>query len=269
MKEKHLPGKLSDRIRELREQNKMTQAELAKKIGISPSTLSRIENGETENTGTDILLKLAEVFHVSTDFLLGITDYPDRKNYEVEALGLTPEAVHRMVSGMIDIKVLNSLLTNRLFPAAAKSIAAYINGDIEEGIGVQNEIMNLAIHGLKGYPEAQAAAMTAKIPQALVLERVMARIESVLREMKREADTEKDKGQLSETTNPIEIVRSINGQIGNVCQNRESITADDITTAILSVTATANGMDVSQLEAFREPITQLLEKSKERSGSSS
>lgn len=31
MKEKHLPGKLSDRVRELRERNKMTQAELAKR----------------------------------------------------------------------------------------------------------------------------------------------------------------------------------------------------------------------------------------------
>ncbi len=135
MKEKHLPGKLSDRIRELREQNKMTQADLAKRIGISASTLGRIEKGETENTGTDILLKLAEVFRVSTDFLLGITDYPDRKYYEVEALGLTPEAVRRMAYGMIDMEVLNRLLTNRLFPAAARSISAYVYGTIEEGIG--------------------------------------------------------------------------------------------------------------------------------------
>ena len=159
MKEKHLPGKLSDRVRELREQNKMTQAELAKRIGISASTLGRIEKGETENTGTGILFKLADVFHVSTDFLLGITDYTDRKNYDVEALGLTPEAVCRMASGMIDMETVNRLLANRLFPAAAKCIAACINGDIEEGIGVQNDIMNLAINGLKGYPEAQAAAM--------------------------------------------------------------------------------------------------------------
>ena len=269
MKEKHLPGKLSDRIRELRDRNKMTQADLAKRIGISASTLGRIEKGETENTGTDILLKLAEIFRVSTDFLLGITDYPDKKNYEVEELGITPEAVHRMASGMIDMEVLNKLLTNRLFPAATKSIAAYINGAIEEGIGVQNEIMSMAIHGLKGYPEVQAAAMTAKIPQALVLERVMARIEAMLREMKREADTEKDKGQLSETHDLIEIVRSINGQAGDVSQNRKSITAEDITSAILSVTATANGVDTSQLEVFREPIKQLLEESKERSESPS
>ena len=269
MKAKYLPGTLSDRVCELRERNKMTQAELAQKIGISPSTLSRIENNETENTGTDILLKLAETFRVSTDFLLGITDYPDRKNYEVEVLGFTPEAVHRMASGAIDKETLNRLLTNRLFPAAARSVAAYINGTIEEGIGVQNEIMNLAIHGLKGYPEAQAAAMTAKIPQALVLERVMARFEAMLKDMKREVDNEKDKGRTSETTDIFEIVHGINEQVGDVRQNRKSITAEDITSAILSVTATANGMDASRLEAFREPIVQLLEQSGERSAISS
>ena len=125
----------------------------------------------------------------------------------------------------------------------------------------------MAIHGLKGYPDAQMAAMTAKIPQSLVLERVMMRIEAMLREMKREADTEKDKGRTSETTDPIEIVRSVNVQIGDVRRNRESITAEDITSAILSVTAKANGIDTSRLEAFREPITQLLKQSRERNES--
>ena len=74
--------------------------------------------------------------------------------------------------------------------------------------------------------------MTAKFPQNLVLERVMMQIEVVLRDMKREADTEKDKGRISETADPIEIVRSINGQVGDVRQNSKSITAEDITSAI-------------------------------------
>ena len=89
MKEKHLPGSINNRIRELRERDKMTQAELAAKLGVSPSTLGRIEKGEIEKVSSDILVKLARIFEVSTDFLLGVTDYPDRMNYEVGQLGLT------------------------------------------------------------------------------------------------------------------------------------------------------------------------------------
>ena len=98
MKEKHLPGSINNRIRELRERDKMTQAELAAKLGISPSTLGRIEKGEIEKVSSDILVKLARIFEVSTDFLLGVTDYPDRMNYEVGQLGLTPEAVRKLLS---------------------------------------------------------------------------------------------------------------------------------------------------------------------------
>jgi transcriptional regulator with XRE-family HTH domain len=55
MKEKHLPGSLGDRVRELRERDKLTQGELASSIGTSASTLSRIEKGEIESPGSDIV----------------------------------------------------------------------------------------------------------------------------------------------------------------------------------------------------------------------
>ena len=38
-----------ERIEELRKVQKITQEEMAKRIGISKSQLSRIENGETQN----------------------------------------------------------------------------------------------------------------------------------------------------------------------------------------------------------------------------
>ena len=159
MSDTYLPGDTRQRIQDLIKGRKITQAEPAEKVGLSNSALSLYLQGNTKNLGDGFIIRIAKYFDVSTDFLLGETDIPDRKNYDVEALGLTPEAVCRMASGMIDMETVNRLLANRLFPAAAKCIAAYINGDIEEGIGVQNDIMNLAINGLKGYPEAQAAAM--------------------------------------------------------------------------------------------------------------
>lgn len=189
MIETYLPGKLCNRIRELRTRDKLTQTELAKRTGISPSTQRRIEKGEIESNGTDILMRPAETFQVSTDFLLGITSYPDRKNYDVEHLGFTPEAIRKLLSGALYRGTVNKLLTSRHFPLLTKSISAYLNGSAEEGIRVQKEIMNLALQGLKGCPDAQSAALVAKMPQGLVLKRVLMWMEAMQKEIKRETET--------------------------------------------------------------------------------
>ena len=66
----------SDRIRQLRKENGLTQIELAKDINISDSTIKRYEIGPAEPTMTAIIT-LANYFNVSTDFLLGLSDIRD------------------------------------------------------------------------------------------------------------------------------------------------------------------------------------------------
>ena len=75
-----LPGDIGQRIRELREQRDIKQEKLAEILNINKATLSRIERGETKTVGSDILMKLAEYFGVSLDFLVGYTCVPDPKN---------------------------------------------------------------------------------------------------------------------------------------------------------------------------------------------
>ena len=258
MREAYLPGKLGDRIRELRTRDKLTQAELAKRIGISPSTLGRIEKGEIESTGSDILMKLAETFQVSTDFLLGITCYPDKKNYAVAQLGLMPEAIRKLLSGALDRETVNKLLTSRHFPLLTKSISAYMNGGAEEGIRVQNEIMNLAIQGLKGCPEAQNAALAAKIPQGLVLERVLMRMEVLLKEMKKEATMEEGIVPKEKVVDHVDMIRQIAKQVKMNDPNIKTVTAEDVADAVLNIAAQAHEIDVQRLMSFRAPVIELL-----------
>ena len=63
------------RIKELREQHKLTQEKLASQIDVSPSTV-----GGYENTGRlpdlETLKKIAELFDVSLDYAAGYTDVP-------------------------------------------------------------------------------------------------------------------------------------------------------------------------------------------------
>ena len=68
-----LPGTPGQRISDLCNGNHITQKELAEKIGVSASQLSRIVSGETRTVSSDILIGVAKEFKVSTDYILGLS----------------------------------------------------------------------------------------------------------------------------------------------------------------------------------------------------
>ena len=61
------------RVRELREDQGLTQTQIAKMLGMSQTGYSKYETGEND-IPTAILIKLAQFYGVSTDYLLGVTD---------------------------------------------------------------------------------------------------------------------------------------------------------------------------------------------------
>jgi transcriptional regulator with XRE-family HTH domain len=64
-----------NRLKALRTQNDLKQIELANKLGVQSSAISKYENGQLE-ISNELLIKLADIFNVSTDYLLGRTDDP-------------------------------------------------------------------------------------------------------------------------------------------------------------------------------------------------
>ena len=55
--------------------------ELALHLGVAPSQISRILNGDTKSINSDLLIKLAREFHVSTDYILGLHKEPQDTGY--------------------------------------------------------------------------------------------------------------------------------------------------------------------------------------------
>ena len=62
---------LSAKLSDLLASHDMSQRKLSKDTGISNSTVSRILSGEMRNPTADTLVKLADYFGVTTDYLLG------------------------------------------------------------------------------------------------------------------------------------------------------------------------------------------------------
>jgi transcriptional regulator with XRE-family HTH domain len=67
---------VSQRITDLRASVEMSQYRLSKEFGISQSAINRYEHNQA-SVPDEVLLKYAEFFDVSSDYLLGRTDNPE------------------------------------------------------------------------------------------------------------------------------------------------------------------------------------------------
>ncbi|MBR5992713.1 MAG: helix-turn-helix transcriptional regulator [Lachnospiraceae bacterium] len=141
----YLPGNLQERLRELREANGFKSREkLAEVIGVNKTTYSRIENGSTKTISSDILMKLADLYKVPTDYILGLSDTPENTGYDIKELGLSIEAAKNLYSGKVDPRVINELLMNDKFAMATKMMATYFSGAVAELMVTQNKLLDFS-----------------------------------------------------------------------------------------------------------------------------
>lgn len=80
----------SDRVRELRKSKNMTQRQMADALSITERSYQRYEADSNPNNET--LLKLANFFNVSTDYLLGRSDVPDVISITLQARSLLADS---------------------------------------------------------------------------------------------------------------------------------------------------------------------------------
>ena len=78
---------IADRIKHLREVNGMTQSALAKKLGITRSSVNAWEMGISVPS-TQYIVELSRIFCVSTDYLLGVD-----KSSTIDVSGLSESDV--------------------------------------------------------------------------------------------------------------------------------------------------------------------------------
>lgn len=71
-------NEVSARIKERRKEQKLTQQELADKIGVSLMTVLRWEKGE-RTPNTSIMPQLSSALNVSAGYLMGMEEKPDRR----------------------------------------------------------------------------------------------------------------------------------------------------------------------------------------------
>ncbi len=79
-------------LKSLRIGKQLTQAQLAQRLGLTKSVISAYETG-LRMPSYDILISIAKIFNVSTDFLLGL-----EKKQEVDFSGLSDEEISALLN---------------------------------------------------------------------------------------------------------------------------------------------------------------------------
>lgn len=156
-----LPGNIRQRLLDLMKHNNVSQTELARKIGCNDSLLSRFLSEKTDKLGDENIIRIARAFNVSTDFLLGVTTVPDRKNYEIDELGLSAQAARNLYTGKANAQVVNYLLESPRFLELTHTLEQYFNDTLAAGYAAQNQLYTTLSGMMRKTVKTNAAAQAA------------------------------------------------------------------------------------------------------------
>ena len=265
MAAKQLDGHPGDRIGDLRTNLGMTKKELSQKTGIDASQITRIENGSLKTISSDYLIKLAKELKTSTDYILGLTPVSVPKSYDISELGLSNEAVKRLVTGAVDVQILNRLLEHRNFPKLIDLIRIYFQDTAAKGIMARNQIIEMVTVSLsdlmKEHPEYRAEAkQDLQLLNAQKMGEHEAEIEkiknvflAILRDIKKDMDSGGQPGEVA-TAAMLQTMRD-----ALAGQHQEPVSMDDVAGMIAGQIGQLIPMDEETAEQFRQLAKKMME----------
>lgn len=121
-----------NRVKELRVKHHITSTTLAKTVGVDHKTIRSYEEGITD-TKTDILKRIAQYFHVSTDYILGLSELerPDDINLaELQIINNLPDILYYGTTR----RFLETIKLEGLIPI--NCLYVYLSNDYETALNI-------------------------------------------------------------------------------------------------------------------------------------
>lgn len=118
---------VQERLKDLRVERGLKLEELAEQVGLSKSALGSYENDEDKEINHGSLLKLADFYQVTVDYLLGLSDNRAHENTPLAELHLTDEAVALLKSGRVNNRLLCEMMAHKDFIRLLADIEIYVD----------------------------------------------------------------------------------------------------------------------------------------------
>ena len=255
----YLPGTPNELIGDLRRNMGISQQELSRRIGIPTSQISRLESGRIKNISSDILVKLAKEFKVSTDYILGLSTIRNRKNHDISELGLSDGAVTPLLKGKIDAQTLNRLLEHRNFPNLIKLIKIYFEDTLVAGIRGRNEIIDMAVMSLVDFKKDDINLLKSQKlgDHEAEIEKIKSHFLMILRDIKKDMESGESTGE----TATADMIRKIQAELAD--KLREDISVDDMAAAVTAAVEKTVPLDEDSAAQLQRLAKQLMEQAGE------
>ena len=266
----NLPGNCKERLIEMRSRKGLNQRMLSKELEkngfgyFDVSTISRAENGKTARINTELIEALAKYYNVTADYLLGITNIPDKKNYELSELGLSYESAISLIKRETNPDGLNLLMRCGEFSMLCDMAASYftaekneINDDIREMFpGLPDLFEDAECFGYD-LSESDKRKLKADLsilrePERLQKETILRQFELVVEEMAENMRKKTDPERLSHESNELKLlirkeVFKRQRQIG-----KQVLSEEDKAKITAGITAIRMGMCKEEKELFEQ-----------------
>lgn len=119
---------VQERLKDLRVARGLKLEELAEQTNISKSALGSYESDDFKEINHGSLLKLADFYQVSVDYLLGLTDNREYGNTPLNELHLSDEVVGLLKSGRINNRLLCEIISHEKFAELMADAEIYVDG---------------------------------------------------------------------------------------------------------------------------------------------
>ena len=120
---------IQEKLKDLRVSEKdFTLKQLAEETGIASSTLGSYESDDYKDISHTNLVILAEYYHVSTDWLLGLTESREVQNHDISELHLDDETLDILKSGSLNNRLLCEMIKHPDFLKLMTDTEIYVDG---------------------------------------------------------------------------------------------------------------------------------------------
>lgn len=118
---------IGEKLYILRTGRDLTQDEVADATGISKASVCNYETKEKDISHIN-LMKLAQFFDVSSDYLLGLKNAKNHLNTEEKSLHLSDEVVNMLFLKKINVRLLCELMEHPLFSLFMTDLEIFVDG---------------------------------------------------------------------------------------------------------------------------------------------
>ena len=118
---------IQEKLKDLRVARGLSLEELSAETGISKSSLGKYEADDYKDISPFNLVRLAQFYGVSTDYLMGLTEQKNHPNAEIHELHLSDDMLDMLKKRVFNNRLLCEMAEHKDFPRLMTDIEVYVD----------------------------------------------------------------------------------------------------------------------------------------------